>query len=185
MMTRRLWVPLLVALLVAALVGPTGVTAVEPRTVTAKIMIPAAAFVLVPHQGDYVDYANNGDTLQGNYWWHQSFLAPVEFPVPQVTVRSIALYAYDHDGTTARVCASLYRSTPAQGPGQTKLQTKACTAESPSNPQVAKPLVRIANAIVNTGINGSYLRVDFDANGPQTPVQVFGVQVTYVYEAGA
>ena len=54
-MSRRLWFPVPVALLVAVLVGPTGVTAVEPRVTTTSIMIPAAAFI--PNTDDY-DYAN-------------------------------------------------------------------------------------------------------------------------------
>jgi hypothetical protein len=55
--TRRLWVPVLVGCLVAVLFGPAGVTAVEPRTVTAGIMIPAAAFA--PIHGGY-SYYNDG-----------------------------------------------------------------------------------------------------------------------------
>ena len=43
MTTRRLWVPVLVALLAAALVGPEMVAGAEPRVmVTRGVMIPAA-----------------------------------------------------------------------------------------------------------------------------------------------
>ena len=184
-MKERLLVPLLAALVVAMVVGPAGVEAVEPRAVTARIMIPAAAFTLVPHQGDYVDFAQQGDYVAGDDWWHQSFVAPVEFPVGQVTVRGITLYAHDHDGTTGRVCASLFRSTPAQGEQATKLQGKVCTAESSIYPQVVSNLTRLNYTAVDTAANGSYLYVEFDPRAVDGDLQVFGVRITYSYEPAA
>lgn len=184
-MKRRLLVPLLAALVVAMVVGPAGVKAVEPRAVTARMMIPAAAFSLVPHQGEYVDFAQRGDYLEGDDWWPQSFVAPVEFPVEQVTVRGITLYAYDYDGTSGRVCASLFRATPAQGIQATKLQGKVCTIESSIYPQVVPNLTRMNYTAVDTATNGSYLYVDFDPRAAVSSLQVFGVRITYSYEPAA
>lgn len=183
-MKQRLLVPLLAALVVTMVVGPAGVGAVEPRAVTARMMIPAAAFTLVPHQGDYVDFAQHGDYLGADDWWHQSFVAPVVFPVGQVTVTGITLYAYDHDGTAGRVCASLFRSTPAQGTQATKLQGKACTTESSTYPQVAANLARLSYRAVNTATDGSYLYVEFDPRAAAGSLEVFGVRITYSYEPG-
>lgn len=183
-MKQSLLVPLLVALVVAMVVGPAGVEAVEPRAVTARMMIPAAAFTLVPHQGDYVDFAQGGDYVAGDDWWHQSFVAPVEFPVGQVTVKGITLYAYDYDGTSGRVCASLFRSTPAQGEQATKLQGKVCTTESSIYPQVVPNLTRMSNTALNTATDGSYLYVDFDPRAAAGSLEVFGVRITYSYEPG-
>ena len=173
---RRRWIPVLVALLVAVLLGPAGggaVTAVEPRTVTASIMIPAAA--LVPITDGY-DYVNNGyDLYVGSD--HGYFTAPVLFPVPLVSIRRITLYAWD-DSADAYICVWLYRATPAAaGEGS---QGQACTTNSAADPQAPYGTATRPRQ-VNTAFHGSYLWVRISAPG----VRLYGVKVTYAYETGA
>ena len=61
MTVRRLWAPVLVALLVAVVAGPGLVTAAEPRLTESSLMIPVAA--LIPGT-DNEDYHIFGEYLQ-------------------------------------------------------------------------------------------------------------------------
>jgi hypothetical protein len=108
---KRLWVPVLVALLVAVLVSPAGVTAAEPRTTVRTVTIPAAAFTPVD---DDVGYENLGYqmTVVGPSV-AESFIAPLYFEAPVVRIKKIVLFAYDNGG--GNVCVYLSRSTPNDG----------------------------------------------------------------------
>lgn len=187
--TRTLAAALLLALLVTvalSLPDDPRAVAVEPGTVVAKLTIPAAAFSLAPQLPYDYRYFNDGSML---YSWGSplpdqpmSFLAPVEYPVQKVSVRGLTLYAYDHDGTAARLCASVHRTTLAWGTAGEKQQAQVCTVESAVYPQVAKYPYRIAGGAVDAGTNGSYVRVDF-WGVPSTPYPyLFAVQITYAYE---
>ena len=174
--TTRLWIPLLVGCLVAVLLGPAGgsaVTATEPRTVTASIMIPAAAFI--PTRDDW-DYYNGGlylNAATGN----SMFQAPLAFPVPQLNIRRITLYAFD-DTAAQDVCASLIRSDPRNGAYGTGMG-QVCTSDSALTPQVATTTA-ISPRRINTATYGPHLLVIVD---PETTL--YGVKVTYTYETGA
>ena len=169
-MTRKLWVPALVGLLVAALVGPTVVTAAEPRLTTKTIMVPAAAFIPTT---DNSDYGNEGLAL----WVGSSygnFTAPLSFPVPVVNIKKITLYALD-DNAGAGICATLYRARPADASDDSAGQVCTTNASAPQSPYTTT----ISPRRVNTGLQGPYLWVNI--SGPS--VWLYGVKVTYSYEA--
>jgi hypothetical protein len=168
MTTRRLWVPLLVAALVAALVGPAAVTAAEPRITTQSIMIPASAFI--PTTDDW-DFGNSGYGLYvasgtGN------FVAPLSFPVPVVNIKKITLYAFDNDASSS-VCLSLYRAMPAVA--SEDYAGQVCTTEA-SAPQYASTTV-ISPRRVNTAVQAAYLWVEISGPG----LWLYGVKVTFSY----
>jgi hypothetical protein len=108
---RRLWVPVLAAVLVATLIGPASgvVTAVEPRVTTRTITLPAAAF---NPTSDNWDFENLGYNLYSNLWG-ANFTTPLFFEAPAVTIRRITLYALDSGAQD--MCVYLRRSTPAVG----------------------------------------------------------------------
>ena len=111
---RRIWAPVLVAVLVAVLLGVPGsgaeVAAVEPRLTTASIMIPAAAFIATTNNWDY---DNNGYYLGMNAG-NGNFSALLAFPVSEVSIKRVTLYAYDNNASHD-ICAKLYRPSPAAG----------------------------------------------------------------------
>ena len=108
---RRLWVPVLAALLVAALVGPTGVTAAEPRATTGTITVPGAAFG--PREDDN-GFINDGyQVVVVGPSTDGEFVAPLFFETNEVVIRKITLYAYDNG--SGSVCVTMNRSTPASG----------------------------------------------------------------------
>ncbi|MFH1331641.1 MAG: hypothetical protein ABIJ48_13505 [Actinomycetota bacterium] len=166
---RRLWVPLLAALLVAVLIGPGVVTAAEPRATTGKIMIPAAAFVPTSDNWDYINhgYFLTMDSGSG------VFNAPLVFPVPVVNIRKVILYAYDNSGT-GQVCAWVYRASPPTA--SVVQQDSVCTSDSTANPQVVRTTA-ISPRRVNTAVTGPYLTVTLH---PGT--FLFGVSVLYSYD---
>jgi hypothetical protein len=167
---RRPWIPVLVGLLVAGVlgVGGGGAAAVEPRLTTASIMIPAAAFI--PAEDDY-DYANNGREM-----WVASgsgyFGAPLSFPVAVVNIKKITLYAFDNDGA-AMVCVTLYRARPADASEDNT--GGVCTSDG-SAPQYASTTT-ISPRRVTTASQGAYLWVSLSAPG----VKLYGVKVNYSY----
>lgn len=173
--TSRLWVPVLVGCLVAGLVGVGGggAVAVEPRTVTASIMIPTAAFIPAY---DGIDYYNNGqETTMGTAGG--TVFALLSFPVPVVSIRRITVYAYDNTGA-ANVCAGLYRSRPPAGARD--FIGEICTVDSTTDPQTVYT-TQISPRQVNTAFHGPYLSVSLSAPG----VKFYGVKVTYTYDPGA
>jgi len=165
---RRLWVPVLVGLLVAVLLGPAGVTATEPRVTTASIMIPASAFS--PTMDD-LDYENRGFRLQVTSA-SGAFFAPLSFPVPVVNIKKITLYAYDNDGLK-EVCVTLYRARPADAAEDTTGQV--CTLDG-SAPQYASTTL-ISPRRVTTASQGAYLWVSIGGPG----LWLYGVKVNYSY----
>lgn len=165
---RRLWVPVLAALLVAMLIGPGVVTAAESRATTGKIMIPAASFI--PTTG-YWDYTNNGSVLYMNSG-SGTFTAPLVFPVPEVNIRKIILYAYDNTGAGA-LCVILYRASAPTGGKLTLGQD--CTTDSRANPQVISTTA-ISPRRVNTALVGPYLWVSIPDG-----TAFYGVSVLYSY----
>ena len=171
-MTRRIWIPVLAALLVAALIGPGVVVGAEPRTeVTRSVMIPAAAAVPVDETVLYHNYGNylSIDSGEG------SFTLPVSFPVQTVTIRKITLYAYDNVAG-ASVAASLLRTRPSAG-FYTDFMGTVTTNLSPSNPQVVTTTA-ISPRLVNSANHGLALWVYIEAPG----IKFYGVKILYSYE---
>ena len=168
---RRLWVPVLVAALVAMLIGPSGVTAAEPRPVWGTIMVPAAAFTPATGGGGY---DNSGFYLR-MFSGGTNFIAPLTFPVPVVKVRKLTLYAWDNSSAGV-VCAFLGRAKPPTASvvyGQGDL----CTSDSAEGPQVLSTTA-ISPRLVNTAVHGPFLSVYIEAPG----LKLYGVAVTYTYE---
>ena len=148
-------------------------TATEPRTVTANIMIPAAAFI--PTRDDW-DYYNGGIYLTATTG-NSMFQAPLSFPVPEVNIRRITLYAFD-DSAPQDLCASLIRAYPPYGAFGTDMG-QVCTSDSPLTPQVVTTTA-ISPRRISTTTYGPHLLVSID---PDT--NLYGVKVTYTYETGA
>ncbi len=169
--TNRLWIPVLVGLLVAALLGPTGggaVTAAEPRIATGSIMIPAAAFIPT-YNSDYFSMGSYLAVASGS----GSFTAPLSFPVPIVNIKKITAYAYDNSGG-ASVCVSLYRARPIDA--SEDYAGQVCTVNA-SAPQYASTTV-ISPRRVNTAFHAPYLWVVL--SGPD--VNLYGVKIAYSYQ---
>jgi len=166
--TKRLGVPLLVALLVALplSVGAGGAAAEEPRATTGSIMIAAAAFN--PTTDDW-DYNNNGIWLTSATGG--TFIAALSFPVPVVSIRRITLYAYDNGADS--VCVSLLRASPPIG--SETLAVSMCSAESVTDPQVVSTTAINPKAI-NTAAQSPYLWLTLGGD-----VRVYGVKITYSY----
>ena len=168
--TQRLWVPVVVGLLVAVLLGPAGadgaLAAAEPRVTVASIMIPAAVFIPF---SDYVQY-QYGTFLQAPSGG--SFSAPVSFPVAEVDIRRITIYAYENSISWS-TCAWMYRANPAV-PVAAGLGA-VCTQDSSADPQV-RSSTAISPRHVDTAVHGPYVMV---ALAPGT--RLYGVKVTYSY----
>ena len=167
--TSRLWVPVLVGLLVAVLLGPAGVTATAPRVTTASIMIPASAFS--PTMDD-LDYENRGFRLQVTSA-SGAFFAPLSFPVPVINIKKITLYAYDND-PSSQVCLTLYRARPADA-DRDLTGGSVCTSDA-SAPQYASTTA-ISPRRVTTAFQGAYLWVTVYSPS----VKLYGVKVNYSY----
>jgi hypothetical protein len=173
MTTRRLWVPLLAALLVAALVGPSAVTAAEPRDSVGTMTIPAAAFS--PTRDDW-DFSNAGDALWLDSGTTAAFTAPLFFPVPEVTIRKITLYAYDNSG--ADFCVGIYRTIPAAGSEQA--MATACSTGAGDSVRAFTETTFSYRRI--TGAYGPYLYLSLMPDYGQ--YRLYGVKITYTYETG-
>jgi hypothetical protein len=163
--TSRLWVPVLVGLLVAGVlgVGGGGAVAAEPRVTTVSIMIPAAAFI--PTYGS--DYFSMGSYLavaSGS----GSFTAPLSFPVPVVDIKKITAYTYDNSGG-ASVCVSLYRARPMEA--SEDYAGQVCTVDA-SAPQYGSTTA-ISPRRMNTAFHAPYLWVFI--SGPD--VKLYGVRI--------
>lgn len=170
-MFKRLWIPVLVALLVAVLIGPGMVAGAEPRTVvTRALMIPAAA--AIPGWGD-MDYSNNGGVLTVGSGIG-TFDIPLSFPVPVVTIKRITLYAYDSDPLSGS-SANLWRIYPPQAE-QSWLGT-AHTVDSADDPQIVTTTA-ITPRTVNTANYGLFLAVHLSGTA-----EFYGVKILYSYEA--
>lgn len=163
--TRRVCLPLLVALLVALLAGPGLVSAAEPRLTDSSLMIPAAAFI--PGTDDE-DYHIFGEYLQS--YGTGDFYVPLSFPAAEVSIKRITLYVYDPGEGVA--CVWLNRSNPA-----TQADTYLgglCSTDSP-DPH-AEFTTDISPRRVNTTLQGAYLYVTVPPG-----IDLFGVRVNFSY----
>jgi len=169
--TSRLWIPVLVGLLVAVVIGPTGGGAVEaskPRVATASIVVSAGAFVAIDSGSAY---HNEGFYLAAPSG--ASFLAPVVFPVPVVSIRRITLYAFDNsDG--GDICLSLIRVAMAEV--AVRNQVEVCTTGASTVDVQVLDSTAISPRLVNTALHGSYLWASIPAGQ-----LLFGVKITYTY----
>lgn len=175
MASRRLWVPALVGLLVAGLLGSDGgagaVAAGGARVTTGKIMIPAAAFTPTDETWDYYNTGSHLRMLAGG----GSFLAVIPFPVPEASIRRITLYAYD-ETNGSDICVQILRSSPAAG-DFTAVAGQVCTSgTSPTNPQV-QYTTGISPRAMNTERQGPFLFLSITGPGPK----FYGVQVSFGY----
>jgi hypothetical protein len=158
---------MVLAALVAVLIGPSMVTATAAADVTGRVMIPAAA--LIPASDDY-DYTNNGYyvySLSGN----AVFSAPLTFPAQQVRMTRITLYAWDNG--TGQACVTLYRAEPTEG--DESFQGSRCTTDSTADPQKVTTGTQFPR-FANTGMQMPYLWVSLTGSA-----KIYGVSVTYTY----
>jgi hypothetical protein len=172
-MTRRLWIPLLVTLLVAVLVGPSMVAAVEPRaTITRVVTIPPGSFHVTDDDTSWdnagFELSVKGPSTQG---W---FTAPLFFEAEDVTIKQMTLYAYDNGAGT--VCLTMYRVTPSTADEEQMGQ--ACSSGATTG-------IRTFNATWDRrsirGAFGPYLWLTLP--GVYTSGYGFyGVKITYTYE---
>ena len=171
MATRRLWVPILVALLVATLIGPGLTAGAEPRAVvTAAVAIPAGA--AVPYSDD-MDYYNHGD------WAYLpsgsgTFVVPLSFPAQMVTIRRVTAYVADGDAGYD-VTMTLARTNPLLETTQT-LATVSTTGSSPEDPQTITT-TEIAPRTVNTANYSLCLKIAMGGN-----TRLYGLKIVYSYE---
>jgi hypothetical protein len=182
MMTRRLWVPVLVAALAGALlavivIGPLGAQrdagAVQSRvTVTRTVTLPAAAFS--PRDND-TDYFNNSAVLY-THSGSGDFIAPLFFEAPVVRIKRIVLYAYD--GGASDVCVKLLRFPPTLGDGD--LMGQACSTGSAYG---ARSFTQTSLTYrVITGGYGPALWLSLP--GDQTDYVFYAVRIVYSYDTG-
>jgi hypothetical protein len=162
---HRLSIPVVLAALVAVLVGPSMATAATE--ITERVMIPASAFI--PASDNY-DYDNSGHTLQMNTG-SGYFTAPLTLPAQKVRMKRIALYAYDNGA--GNVCAHLYRAEPTVA-NETH-QAGVCTSDNTDSPQKVDAGTSFPR-FVNTGMQGPYLWVSVS-----DLALLHGVTVTYSY----
>jgi len=169
--SRRLWVPVLAALLVAVVLGSGGgaVAAVEPRVTTASIMIPGAAFT--PMDADQ-EYSIGVSGVMGGATGTTTLFAPLWFPVAVVNIKKITLYAYD-GSTTADLWLWLNRAHPS-GVTSTEPLGQVGTAGSIGT-QVVSTTV-ISPRQTNTANYALMLRVEIRPN-----TRLSGVKITYSY----
>ena len=172
MTTRRLWVPVLTALLAMALVGG-GVAAadVEPRAVR-TITIPAGDFSVID---DSYTFHNNGFNL-----WSDSgsaaFAAPLFFEPGVVTIQKMVLFAYDNGGSS--VCIYLLRTTPGNGSEQ-EMGEVCSSGASTTDPQ-SFTSTYFAPAQVNSAWYGPYLWL-YQPGSNADGYKFNGVRITYSY----
>ena len=170
--TRTLWVPVLVALLVAALIGP-GITAgAEPRAaVSVTVVIPAAAFTPTD---DSVDYSRGPGQLQTDTG-SGTFAAPVFFEAPTVTIKKVTFYAID--AGSGNLILGLYRTQPAQD--QTIQLGEVYTTGSSWDMQTITLSSLTERKI--TGAYGATLNVYLPGTYPNG-YRFLGAKVTYTFQ---
>ncbi|MFH1329899.1 MAG: hypothetical protein ABIJ48_04510 [Actinomycetota bacterium] len=169
--SRRLWAPALVALAVTALIGlPTGgdqvAAAGDARTIVANLMIPAGAFSPATDDVDFSNYGTRVRTITGS----GTFVAPITFPVPEVRIRRITLYALDIPAQA--VAVELYRTSPATG------SYVISGAVIGTGGFGASTTTDIAPRLVKTAIHGAHLELYLS----DPAAEAYGIKVTYAYE---
>jgi len=169
---RRLWVPLLAGLLVTGVLGAGGggALAVEPRTVVANVIVPPSAFQPRTTTEDFYIGSQQLWMVSGS----GTFVAPVSFPVAEVRIRKITLYAYDNG--TGQVGLELHRTSPATG--AFAFQGGLSTTDAADDPAVGTT-TDFAPRLVNTAVHGLVLELWLS----DPSVRVYGVKVTYSYDA--
>jgi hypothetical protein len=171
---KRWWPVLLVAGLIAA--GATWPAAAdseaadtpEARTSIHKLVIPAAAFVPAYPGPNYV---NGGDELSALSGF-AGYIAPVQFPYPVVTIKSITLYAYDNGRQDFTL--HLGRSRPSTGTGAVTAVVKS-TGQSSTDPR-AFTTTAVSARLVNSAVHGTYLAL---FPPPGTAYRFYGVTIRY------
>jgi hypothetical protein len=175
MMVRRLWIPVLVGLLVAGMLGVGGggaVEAAEPRLTTRTITVPAAAFNPV---NNTTNFGTNGDELW-TFTGGGNFTAPLFFEAPAVTIRKITLFAWDN-GSGGDICVGLYRTTPASADEQ-EMGLVCSAGASTTDPAVFTQKTLTIRKI--TGGYGPYLFLWLPGS-LSSGYQFYGVRITYSY----
>jgi hypothetical protein len=172
MTTRRLWGPVLAALLVAALVGPAGgvVTAAEPRVTTRTISIPVAAFN--PTTGG-LDFTSQGYGLWLNAG-SGTFVAPLFFEAPVVTIKRITFYGWDN--STSDMCLSLYREAPATSANE--LMGQVCSTGAMAGDRTFT-LSALFPRRIPSGTYGGYLEIHLP--GSSASYVFSGAKITYTF----
>lgn len=172
---KRLWVPVLVALLVALLLGVPGATgqegvAADSRVTVRNLMIPAAAFIPTTNTGQW---HNNGYFVE-SAGGIAVFTAPVTFPVQTVSIKKITLYALDNDYLWD-AWVSLCRAFPP-GSSEVEMGSVSTSGNSATDPWVFSTTA-ISPRQVNTGSYGAYLWIGLDGPG----LRIYGIQIQYSY----
>jgi len=172
--TKRLLPVLLVAgLIVGAAAWPSGAgteaaAAPESRSSIHKLVIPAAAF-LPAYPG--FDYVHGGDYLSALSGF-ASFIAPIQFPYPVVTIKEITLHVYDNGGQDFTL--HLGRTRPATGVG-VLLTVLQSTGQSATDPR-AFSTTTITPRVVDSAYHGAYLAL---FPPPGTAYKFYGVTIRY------
>lgn len=170
---RLLPVLLMVGVIVAATAWPTGADSEEPaapaaRTTIHRLVIPAAAFIPAFPGPDYVNSGYEFSAQSGM----SGFVAPVQFPYPAVTIKSITLHAYDNGSQD--FILHLGRSRPSTGAG-TAIAVVKSTGQSTTDPR-AFTTAAVSPRIVNSAVNGAYLAL---FPPPGTAYKFYGVTIRY------
>jgi hypothetical protein len=167
-------VPVLVGLLVAALLGPGMVAGAEPRvTVTRSIMIPGVAF---NPMNEHQEYDMGISAVMGSATGTTTLFAPLWFPVTVVSIKKITLYAYD-GSTGGDVWLWLDRAYP---PGVTSTDPLGQVGTAGSIGKQVVSTTVISPRQTNTANYALMLRVEI-----RPGTSLYGVKVTYSYDAGA
>lgn len=156
------------ALLIGPVTPPEAIATGGPRTTTGTLLVGPSALLSA---SDDTDYSNAGSWLMtdGSQWAY--FVAPLDLPVPEATVRRITLFAQD-DSASARVCAHLYRALPRRAAHVE--QAMVCSNDSAASPQVVSTTQTTPRKI-ETGRHAPCLLVGVSG----ATARFFGVLVTY------
>lgn len=170
---RRLLLVLLVAGLVVAAAWPTGAVgeataAPEPRSGIHKLVIPAAAFI--PGYPN-LEYVHGGEYLSALSTF-ATFIAPIQFPYPEVTIKAITLHVYDNGSQDFAL--HLGRTRPASGSGAILAILKSA-GQSATDPR-AFTTTAISPRLIDSAYHGSYLAL---FPPPGTAYKFYGVTIRY------
>ncbi len=171
---RRLWTALPVACLVLAMAlwptasGPEAAAAPRPRTLH-TMTVPAAAFVPSNDQIEYLNAAYYLTTLTG----FSSFIAPLQFPYPEVTIKRVTLHAYDNGPVD--MCLWAGRARPATG-AQVIMGSACSTGQSATDPR-SFTTTAITSGTVNSTHHAATLQLVFLPAGAN--YKFYGVTIRY------
>jgi hypothetical protein len=131
MFTRRLRITtMLVAPLLAGLIGAAVVQPDAEAAGTRRMTVPAAAF---GPMSSTVVFDNDGDSLSTLGSAYAEYGAPLFFPSDRVRIDRVILRVYDNgpDG----VCVTLYRAQPGAGATSASLAHKCSTGAQATDPR--------------------------------------------------